>query len=83
MATNETGLELRSIIKSLLAKNYNQVKFTEEYVTCAEKHVLVKKMFKNGVNMGLPQQAWVKNTVHGVEAHYLVKKKYQAQRLDQ
>ena len=37
-----------------------------------KKHVLVKKLFTNGLNMSLvPHWAWVKKTVHGVETHWL------------
>ena len=34
-------------------KGINHVKFTEESVICAEKHVSFKKMFTNGLNMDL------------------------------
>ena len=38
---------------------------------CIEKHVLVKKMFTNELNMGLPPQAWVEKTVYVVvETHW-------------
>ena len=30
-----------------------------------------KKIFMNGLNMGLPQYTWVEKTVHGVETHLL------------
>ena len=41
------------------------VKFAEECVMCIEMYVLIKKkMFTNGLNIGLLQQAQVKNTVH-------------------
>ena len=36
-----------------------------------EKHVLFKKSLQN---MGLPQWAWIKKAVHGVETHQLSSK---------
>ena len=36
-----------------------------------EKHVLVKIMFPNGLNMGLPLWASVEETVVGEETHWL------------
>ena len=39
-----------------------------------EKHVLVKKIFTNELNMILPQWTWVKKTVCGVETHWLLGK---------
>ena len=33
-------------------------------------HVLVKKIFTNGINMGCPLQARMEKTVHDVETHY-------------
>ena len=47
------------------------MKFTEEYVMCTEKHILVKKLFANKSKMGLQLEAWVKKKVHGVETHWL------------
>ena len=51
------------------------MKFTDEYVLCAEKHIWVKKkclqMFMNGLNMALLLQACVKNIVYGMETHLL------------
>ena len=44
------------------------MKFTKEYAMCMEIHVLVKKMFRNGLNMGLPQLTCVKKAVHVVES---------------
>ena len=44
-------------------------KFTEECVMHTEKHVLVKRMFTNEQNMGLPQLTWVEKTVHWMETH--------------
>ena len=38
---------------------------------CIEKHVLVKKIFANGLYVGLARQAWVGKTVHRVERHWL------------
>ena len=43
---------------------------SQKNVICTEKHVLVKKMCTNVLNMGLPLQTWVEKTVHGVEAHW-------------
>ena len=36
-----------------------------------EKHVLVKQMFTNELNMGLPLWARIEKSVHGVETHWL------------
>ena len=54
-------------------KSGNIVKFTEECVVL-EEHVSVKKMFMNGLNMGLQLSAYVKKTVYGVETHRLSSK---------
>ena len=35
-------------------RSANHVKFTEEHVMSTEKHVLVKKVFTNGLNMNSP-----------------------------
>ena len=57
MAANQiefTRLEQRSVIKFFCwLRNANHLRFTE-YVMCTEKHVLVKKMFTYGLNIGLP-----------------------------
>ena len=42
---------------------------------CTEKCILVKKMFSNGLNIGLPLRAWIEQTVHGVETYRLSKEK--------
>ena len=44
----------------------NHIKFTEEYLMYMAKHILVIKMFINGLNMDLPQQG---KPVHGVKIH--------------
>ena len=38
---------------------------------CMEKHVLVKKMFKNMLSMDLSQHTCIKKTVDGDETHKL------------
>ena len=60
----------------LWLRSANHVKFTDEWMIYKEKLVLIKNMFTNGLNMSLPQWAWVKKTVSGVETHSLVKKKF-------
>ena len=54
-----------------MPEKQSHMKFTEEWVMYMEKHVLVKKMFTNELNMGLPLWTWVKKTVHAVETHCL------------
>ena len=45
-----------------------------------EKHVFVKKMFTNRLNLGSPTWARVGKTIHGVETHWVFgKKKFRAQ----
>ena len=61
-------LEQRSVIKLLVAE---KCKFTEECVMCMEKHVLVKKIFTNRLNIGLARQAWVKKKIHRRETWWL------------
>ena len=75
------SLEQKSVIKFYGSREVqNHVKFMEVYVMGTEKHVLVKKMLTNGINIGLSQRAWREKTVHGVEAHWLTsKKKFWAQ----
>ena len=41
--------------------------FAGECMICEKKNVLVKKMFIDGLNMALPQWAWVEKTIHRVE----------------
>ena len=48
-------------------RNANRVKIIEKCVKCTEKYVLVKKIFKNGLNMGLPLWAQVEKTVYWME----------------
>ena len=48
---------------------------------CSENHVLVQKMFTNGLNMDLARRAWVEKTVPGVKIHWLVKKKFRVQQV--
>ena len=52
----------------------NIVQFTEECVMYMKKHVLVKKLFTNGLTIGFPLGTWVKKTVHGVETNWLSSK---------
>ena len=52
----------------------NHVQLTEECMMCTEKHVLVKKIFTNELNIVLPLWAWVKKTVYGAEIHWLLRK---------
>ena len=69
MVANQTvclRLELRSVIKCLWQKNANHVKFTEECVMYLEEYVLLKNIWTDGLNTGLPLRAWVKKTVSGV-----------------
>ena len=55
-------------------KSANHMKFMQDYVMCTEKDILVKKLFINGLKMGLPRQACVKKTVHVVEIHWITSK---------
>ena len=60
MVANQTEcyrLEWRSAIKFLVTANGKPSKFTEKCMMCAEKHVLVKKMFTNCLNVGLQLRA--------------------------
>ena len=52
-------------------KSANHMKFSEECVMCIEKHVSIKKIFTNELNMNLPLQAWITKTVYGVETQWL------------
>ena len=57
----------------------NHVKFTDEYIMCTEKQVLIKNTFKNGINMGSPLRTLAKKTNHAVETHWLcVNKRFRA-----
>ena len=47
-----SGLEQRSVVIFLVAEKCKPYDITEECL-CTEKHVLVIKMFANGLNMGL------------------------------
>ena len=57
MVTNQTGSNRGLLSNFWSLKSTNHKKFTEECEMCMEKHVLIKKMFANGPNMDLPQQA--------------------------
>ena len=48
-------------------RSANHVKFSEECMTCTEKHVLVDNLLTSVFKMGLPQQAWVEKTVNWVD----------------
>ena len=70
MAANQTKcswLKRRSVIKCLVAENckpceiYRRISYVYREASFNNK----KQMLKNGLNMGLPQRAWVKKTVHG------------------
>ena len=70
MAVNQTEWsrwEERSVIKCLVTAD--QRKFTD-YVMWAEKPVLVKKIYTNGLNISLSRQVYVKKTVNRVETHW-------------
>ena len=60
----------RSAINFLLAEMYKQC---EIYRTCAysEKCVLVKRIFTNGLIMGLLFRSWVKMRIHELETQWL------------
>ena len=45
------------------------MKFTEEYVICAKKHVLDKKMFRDWLVVTNARLARVEKTAHVVETH--------------
>ena len=77
MVTNQTEcsrLEQCSVIKFWGIRCANHMKFIEKCVMCSEKHVLVKKMFTNKLNISLPLWAWVENSVFGVKTHLLSSK---------
>ena len=40
-----------------------------------EKHVLVNRIFTNGLNIGLPLLTWTKKIAHEVNTHWLSSKK--------
>ena len=73
MATNQSTSGLNRVLPSNFwwLRSANHVKFTENCVISTYMYVLVKKMFTNGLNIGLILWAFVKNTVHRVEAHWL------------
>ena len=47
----------------------NHVKFIQECVMYMQKHVFIKRMLTNDLNMGLSQRTWVKKTVCDGETH--------------
>ena len=59
MAANQSALSLNRGLSSTLwlLRSANHAKFIEECGMCIEKHVLVRKMFTNQLNMSLPLQA--------------------------
>ena len=62
----------RSLSSNLLwLRSANHVKFTEECEMFTKKHVLIRKMFTNQLDMCLPLWVRVKKTVHGVIIHWL------------
>ena len=69
--TESSKLEHRFVIKFLWLRNANHVKFTEEYVMCTEKQVLIKQRFIKEQKIGLPLRITVEKTVHALETHWL------------
>ena len=67
-------LEQRSVIKFLLAEKCKPCEIYRRLYNEYGEACLVKKMFTNALNMILSIQAWVKQTVHGVEIHWLSSK---------
>ena len=48
-----------------------QTIFTEDCVMYKEKHVLLKEMFANRLNMSFILLSWVKKTLHGMQIYRL------------
>ena len=57
-----------------MGRTLNHVKCTEECPLCAEKNILVKRMFTYWLNMSLLIQVSVKETFNEVEIHTLQKR---------
>ena len=61
-------------------RSANDIIFTEQCTVHTKKHILLKKLFTNGVNIGLPLQVWVKKqSMECKHTNSLVKKKFWAQ----
>ena len=74
MAANQTQcsrLKQRSAIKFLEAEKCKQCEIYIKRLMSIERHVLVKKIIPDKLNMSLPLWAWVKKTICGVETHRL------------
>ena len=73
-SNNAPGLNRGLSSKFWWLRRANNVKFADECVKCMENHVLVKKRFINGWNMGLSLWTWVKKTIYGLEMHWCYSK---------
>ena len=72
MMANQTvcsRLEQRSTIKYLVTEMCKICEIYRRTCVCSEKHVLVEKMFTNGLNLDLPQRTWIEKTDYRVEQH--------------
>ena len=64
-------LEQRSVIRVLVAEKCKPYEIYERMCDVNEEAYFNQKMFTNQLNIGLPQQARVEMTVHGMETHWL------------
>ena len=55
----------------LRLRSADHMKFTKEFVMGIEKHILVQKIFTNGLNLCLPLQAWVEKKINWAKRHWL------------
>ena len=77
MVANQTmysRLEQRSVIKILEAGKCKPCETYRRMGNVYDEASLVKKMFTNWLNIGLPQWVWDKKTVHEEETHWLSSK---------
>ena len=68
------GFNRGFVIRFLMVEECNLCEIYRRMCDMYREASLDQKMFTNGLNVGLPLQAWVKKTVHGVETWWLSSK---------
>ena len=79
IAANQTGLNRGLSSNFWWLRSANHLKFTEECVMCMEKHVFVKKIFTNELNMNFATMCLNWKDSQWKEWKHTLKKKFRVQ----
>ena len=69
--TEASRLEQRTVIKFLMAQKCKPCEIYRRMHGVYWEAYFSQRIFSNGLNMGLPIQAWVDKSVHRVETYWL------------